>query len=79
MHVVYRHLFIYRSNLGEDALKDWVVQKMALKERVSHEELRENAMKFIQPHNPKFYASNRWIIRFLNQHKIDVKAMTVHG
>ena len=79
MHVVYRHLCINRRTAGEAAFKDWLVQKMAVKERVSHEELRKTAMEFILPHNPNFYASNRWIIGFLNRHEIDTKAMTIHG
>ena len=73
------YLCICRYDQSVDVtLKDWVLQKMAMKERVTHEELRKKAMELILPYNPDFQASQGWITRFLYRHEINLKSM-LHG
>jgi len=59
------------------ALKDWVLQKLAMKEKVTHDELREKAMEMIIPYNPDFQCSQGWITRFLYRHEINLKTKVI--
>ena len=52
---------------------------MAMKEGVSHKQLKKKAMEIILPYNPDFQASQGWITRFLHRHEINLKSMMVHG
>ena len=63
---------------GEVALKDWVIQKMVKKERVSYKELWKKAMELIVPCNPNFRATLGWIRRFLQHQKLNLRDM-IHG
>lgn len=75
----YIYVYSYRYDQSVDvALKDWVLQKLAMKERVSHEELKKKAIELILPYNPDFQASQGWITRFLYRHEINLKTM-IHG
>ena len=62
----------------EVALKDWVIQKMVEKERISYKDLWTKAMELIIPSNPDFRATLGWIRRFLYRHKLNLRRM-VHG
>ena len=68
----------YRYDQSVDvALKDWVLQKLAMKEKVTHDELREKAMEMIIPYNPDFQCSQGWITRFLYRHEINLKTKVI--
>ena len=54
----------------DTTLKDWVLRKMAMKNRVSCEELSEKAMELILPYNPGFQVSQKWITKFLHRHEL---------
>jgi len=51
---------------------------MAMKKRVSRQDLRQKALELITPHNPDFQASSGWITSFLCRHEINLKTMA-HG
>ena len=54
----------------DTTLKNWILQKMAMKERVSREELSKKAMELILPYNPDFQVSQKWIIKFLRRNEL---------
>ena len=83
MYIVYLSVcmcvYMYRyDQSSEVVLREWILQKMAMKKRVSRQDLRQKALELITPHNPDFQASSGWITSFLCHHEINLKTMA-HG
>ena len=57
----------------DGTLRDWVIQRMMVTERVSQAEIKQKALELILPHNPDFRASRGWVTRFLRRHSINLK------